>query len=94
MLRDSVASHCLDIMPQLRVPEKVKVIGRVYANFRSIAETTMRANTIDSVAIVEDFARGFTQAYPSFDFIDVRFENGVAEKIFGMILALFLGPRG
>jgi hypothetical protein len=86
MLHDSVASHWLDIMPKLEASKHIKVVCRVYASFRSMAEATMPISSIDGLALVEEFARGFTQAYPSFDFIDVRYENGVAEKIIGMFM--------
>jgi hypothetical protein len=86
MLYDAAASHWVDIMLQLGAPQKVKVICRVYANFRSMAETTPPASTMDGLTVVEEFARGFSQAFPSFEFIDVRYENGVAEKMTGMIL--------
>lgn len=65
-------------------PDEVKVVVRVYANVRSIANACVKAEIIAHPSQLEDFVLGFTSASPLFDFVDVGTPKGAAEgKVLG-----------
>lgn len=71
------------------IPTTAKVICRVYANVKGLAEVLVKAGVADDVAQVEDFTRGFTTGRTLFDFIDVGpGKDRADEKIIGKL------PRG
>ncbi|KAF9700746.1 hypothetical protein EKO04_002026 [Ascochyta lentis] len=53
------------------VPLGARVICRIYANVRGLAEVLVRTGAIDHIEVFEDFVRGFTRAKAMFDFVDV-----------------------
>jgi hypothetical protein len=53
------------------IPPDVKIVCRVYANVRGLAEVLVRLGIINDVGNFEDFARGFTRGKNLFDFVDV-----------------------
>jgi hypothetical protein len=55
-------------MPLL--PHDIKIVVRVYANTKGLARACALARVVDSPIMVEQFARGFTQSQPLFDFVD------------------------
>ncbi|KAI9676764.1 MAG: hypothetical protein M1829_002859 [Trizodia sp. TS-e1964] len=52
-------------------PPDVKIVARVYANVKGLAEACFKAGIVDKPSKVEDFARGFTRSKHLFDFVDV-----------------------
>jgi len=52
-------------------PADVRVVVRVYANLKGLADSCTKAGLITSPTLVEDFARGFTRGKTLFDFVDV-----------------------
>ncbi|KAK3701203.1 hypothetical protein LTR37_015582 [Vermiconidia calcicola] len=52
-------------------PTDSKVVVRIYANLRGLADTCTRAGIVDHPAKVWEFARGFTSGKTLFDFTDV-----------------------
>lgn len=48
-----------------------KIVARIYANTKGLAETCYKAGIVDRPLKVEEFARGFTRSKHLFDFIDV-----------------------
>ena len=66
------------------IPMHFKIVTRVYANLRGLADICERAGIVDRAATVEEFARGFTGAKSLFDFVDVGSGKDRAdEKITG-----------
>lgn len=55
----------------LECPADTKVVVRVYANLKGLAEVCAKAGLVDTPAKLEDFARGFTRGRTLFDFVDV-----------------------
>ncbi|KAF1970993.1 hypothetical protein BU23DRAFT_537170 [Bimuria novae-zelandiae CBS 107.79] len=53
------------------IPTTSRVLCRVYANVKGLAETLVRAGLIEEVSHFEEFVRGFTNGRTLFDFIDV-----------------------
>ena len=53
------------------LPSDCKIVARIYANVRGLAETCYKAGIVDKPSRVEDFARGFTRSKHLFDFVDV-----------------------
>ncbi|KAI9847009.1 MAG: hypothetical protein M1837_003365 [Sclerophora amabilis] len=53
------------------LPSDCKIVVRVYANVKGLAETCYKAGIVDKPSMVEEFARGFTRSRHLFDFIDV-----------------------
>lgn len=68
-LYDSVRAQIAETMPNL--PPDVKIVVRVYANLKGLAEAAFRSGLVENPAFVEDFLRGFTANNPLFDFVDV-----------------------
>ncbi|KAI5307213.1 hypothetical protein KEM56_002777 [Ascosphaera pollenicola] len=75
----AVTVHCGDVLP---VPSNTKIITRIYANIRRLAEKCHKAGIVSKPSVVEDFVRGFNDSSPSFDFIDAGTrDNAAYEKI-------------
>ena len=53
------------------VPTESRILCRVYANVKGLAEVLARVGVIDDIAVFEDFVRGFTRGRTLFDFVDV-----------------------
>jgi hypothetical protein len=53
------------------VPLNARVVCRIYANVRGLADVLVRTGAIERTEVFEDFVRGFTRAKNMFDFIDV-----------------------
>lgn len=49
----------------------MRIVTRIYANLRGLADTCYKANLVEKPSTVEDFARGFTGSKQLFDYIDV-----------------------
>jgi hypothetical protein len=75
------------------IPNEARIICRIYANVRGLAEVLIRTGVISDVATFEDFARGFTRGKTLFDFVDVGpGKDRADEKLIGMLLSLLLIP--
>lgn len=48
-----------------------KIITRIYANVKGLAEACYRAGIVEKTSLIEDFARGFNGSRLLFDFVDV-----------------------
>ena len=55
----------------MECPADSKVVVRVYANLRGLAEVCTKAGIVEHPSIVHEFARGFTCGKTLFDFTDV-----------------------
>ncbi|KAJ9660725.1 hypothetical protein H2201_006804 [Coniosporium apollinis] len=53
------------------LPSDVKIVTRIYATIKGLAETCIRAGIVDKISAVEEFVRGFTRGKNLFDFVDV-----------------------
>lgn len=53
------------------VPIGARILCRIYANVRGLADVLVRTGVISHVGVFEDFVRGFTRGKTLFDFIDV-----------------------
>ncbi|KAF2703489.1 hypothetical protein K504DRAFT_179104 [Pleomassaria siparia CBS 279.74] len=53
------------------IPIDARIICRVYANVRGLAEVLVRIGAVPDIGVVENFVRGFTRGKTLFDFIDV-----------------------
>ncbi|KAL8827583.1 MAG: hypothetical protein Q9170_006958 [Blastenia crenularia] len=53
------------------VPSECRIVTRVYANLKGLAEVCYKAGIAERASLVEDFYRGFTGSKILFDFIDV-----------------------
>ena len=72
-----------EIMPDIN-PD-YKIVARVYANQKGLADACHRAGILDRPFVMEEFARGFTGSKQLFDFIDVGSGKDRAdEKITGL----------
>lgn len=63
-IRDYVSAQ----FPNLQSP---KIVTRLYANFRGLADACVRAGIVERSSTIEDFARGFNGSRLLFDFVDV-----------------------
>jgi hypothetical protein len=67
------------------IPPRSRIVCRIYANVRGLAEVLVRTGAIQEISDFEDFVRGFTRGKILFDFIDVGAGKDRAdEKIIGM----------
>lgn len=83
----AVTVHCGDVLPVL---SNTKIITRIYANIRQLADNCHKAGIVSSPSVVEDFVRGFNDSSPSFDFIDAGTRSNAAyEKILGRFSSFF-----
>ena len=72
------------------IPIDARVICRVYANLRGLAEVLVRSGVTEEVGIVDEFVRGFTRSNPLFDFIDVGpGKDRADEKLIGGLPSLW-----
>ena len=55
----------------LELPSDVKIVTRIYANLKGLAETCVKAGITTRADTMEDFARAFTGSKQLFDFVDV-----------------------
>lgn len=66
------------------VPRGARIVCRIYANVRGLADVLVKTGILHEVAQIEDFVRGFTRGKTLFDFIDVGAGKDRAdEKIIG-----------
>ncbi|KAK5167830.1 uncharacterized protein LTR77_007529 [Saxophila tyrrhenica] len=71
-------------------PADSKVVVRVYANLRVVADTCAQAGFVEHFGKVEDFARGFTCSDTLFDFVDVGNCKGGTQGKISEMYQLFL----
>ena len=57
----------------------VKVVVRVYASVKSLADAYIRSGVVTSPTQVEEFSRGFTRGNALFDFVDLGYGKGGAD---------------
>ena len=70
----------------IECPSDVKVVVRVYANVKCLADACTKAGLVDSPVKVEEFARGFTRGRTLIDFTDVGAGKDCADgKISGKL---------
>jgi hypothetical protein len=69
ILRTSAETYAREQMPEL--VGELKIVARMYANVRGLAETCARAGLVPRPEVIEDFVRGFTGGDILFDFVDV-----------------------
>lgn len=68
-----------------------KIIARVYANTKGLAETCYKSGIIERAGLFDDFARGFNGSRLLFDFVDVGSGKDRADdKISGKRPTFFL----
>ena len=85
LLWSSVRDYIHETVPDIN-PD-YKIVARVYANQKGLANACYQAGITDSHYILEEFARGFTGSKQLFDFIDVGSGKDRAdEKISGLCL--------
>jgi hypothetical protein len=53
------------------IPTASRVLCRIYANVKGLADVLMRAGIVEDAVQFEEFVRGFTNGRTFFDFIDV-----------------------
>ncbi|KAH0547914.1 hypothetical protein GP486_008345 [Trichoglossum hirsutum] len=68
MLSFSLRESIQRSMPSLS--HDIRIVVRVYANTKGLARACALAGIVASPAVMEQFARGFTQSQPLFDFVD------------------------
>lgn len=69
VLRSSTDLYAREQMPEL--PVDFKIVTRMYANVKGLADRCSRSGLVSSPAMLEDFVRGFTRGNTLFDFVDV-----------------------
>ena len=83
LLWGAVREYVHETMPDIN-PD-YKIVARVYANLKGLANTCYQAGILHSPVLLEEFARGFTGSKQLFDFIDVGSGKDRAdEKISGL----------
>lgn len=86
-IRDNVARN----LPNVPSP---KIITRIYANVKGLADACYRAGIVDKPSLIDEFARGFNGSRLLFDFVDVGSGKDRADdKIAGMFYSLFMAER-
>lgn len=65
----AMRDHVHRTLPEM--PSDYKILARVYANVKGLADACVRADVLDDPSLLEDFARGFTGNKQLFDFVDV-----------------------
>lgn len=53
------------------LPSDIRIVTRIYANLKGLADVCCRAGLVEKSSVVDDFARGFTGSKQLFDYIDV-----------------------
>lgn len=61
------------------LPRDVKIVVRVYANIKGLANVLYKNGIIERPETLEDFARGFTRGKTLFDFVDVGYGKDRAD---------------
>ena len=75
-------------LPNISSP---KIITRIYANVKGLADACYRSGIIERPFLIEEFSRGFNGSRLLFDFVDVGSGKDRADdKIAGMRLDLHL----
>ncbi|KAI9827352.1 MAG: hypothetical protein M1819_006995 [Sarea resinae] len=69
LLNNAVRDYLETNLP--RLSSDVKIIVRIYANIKGLAETCFKAGLVERPSKVEEFAKGFTGSKQLFDFVDV-----------------------
>ena len=69
VLRQSTEIYAREQIPTL--PGDTKVVARMYANVKGLADACYRAGLVPGSSAIEDFVRGFTRGNTLFDFVDV-----------------------
>ncbi|KAK4962288.1 hypothetical protein LTR28_004575 [Elasticomyces elasticus] len=89
LLHDAATKYAQTNVQEL--PSEFKIVVRVYANVKGLADVCVRAGLVDTVTKIEDFVRGFTCGKNLFDFVDVGYDKDLADgKIGGMVAQLGL----
>jgi hypothetical protein len=66
------------------IPINSRIVCRMYANVKGLADVLVRAGAIKDIDVFEDFARGFSRGKTLFDFVDVGpGKDRADEKIIG-----------
>lgn len=69
------------------IPTESRILCRVYANVRGLADVLVRTGVVDDVTLFEDFVRGFTRGKTLFDFVDVGpGKDRADDKVIGTFL--------
>ncbi|KAF2681628.1 hypothetical protein K458DRAFT_343184 [Lentithecium fluviatile CBS 122367] len=55
----------------MNIPPESRIVCRVYANVKGLADVLVRIGMVEDATVMEDFVRGFTRGKILFDFIDV-----------------------
>ena len=63
----------------IEYPKDTKVVVRIYANLKGLADVCTKAGLVTSPNTIEDFFRGFTRGKPLFDFVDVGYGKDRAD---------------
>ena len=69
LLKDAIKKWASQFQPDL--PSDYRIVVRIYANVRGLADVLVRAGIIENIYQFEDFTRGFTRSHTLFDFVDV-----------------------
>lgn len=69
LLKDAIKKWALQHDPEL--PSDYRIVVRIYANIKGLADVLVRAGVIKHNSELEEFARGFTRSDTLFDFVDV-----------------------
>lgn len=77
MLQEAVIDYVNNHLSDL--PSDTKVVTRIYANVKGLADVCCRAGLVDDPLKVEEFARGFTRGRMLFDFVDVGYGKDRAD---------------
>ncbi|KAG8530314.1 uncharacterized protein KY384_004816 [Bacidia gigantensis] len=84
LLWNAVATDVNRRIPDLGID--YKIVTRIYANLKGLADVCHRAGMLDYPSLLEDFARGFTGSKQLFDFVDVgtgkdRADDKISEDV-------------
>ncbi|EEP83006.1 predicted protein [Uncinocarpus reesii 1704] len=80
----AVREYSARAFPNIQSP---KIVTRIYANVKGLAEACFKAGIVERATLIEDFVRGFNASRLLFDFVDVGSGKDRADdKIAGMVL--------
>ncbi|KAF2490101.1 hypothetical protein BU16DRAFT_170516 [Lophium mytilinum] len=82
-------AHLIDATEN--IPRTAKIVTRVYANFKGLADICYKVGIIDDRCKIEEFARGFTRGRHLFDFVDVGPGKDRADEKIIETLKLYVG---
>jgi len=78
----AVREYVIRCLPNVSSP---KIITRIYANVKGLADACYKSGIIERPILIEEFARGFNGSRLLFDFVDVGSGKDRADdKIAGM----------